>query len=310
MKCTRCGQAKIMSDFESGEQFCTGCGAVVQEQVVAAGLGSHQEEGTKTHSGKVTIMRHDHGVNSDISKTGRDAAGRKLPSATKNSMIRMTQWQSRVQTKNSKEKNLRIALFELEKLVDKLNLSKAVAHQASMVYRDALKHDMIKGRSILALAAAALGVACRLCETPRNLNDIANMSNVKRKDVTKCYRLLVQELDIRVPVIDPTSCVNKIGSRMDIPEYLKREATNILQAVKHRHETSGKDPMGVTSAALYIACEQHGYPITQRQLAQVAGVTDVTVRNRCKALADLLILIDKEKADKKAKSRKMGKAKV
>ena len=292
-KCKRCN-GDILTDYESQERACSKCGMVVPEVVVTRGFGSFQEEGNKTHSGQVSIMKHDQGINSSISGTGRDASGKSLPKDSQVSMMRLKQWQNRVQVKNSQDKNLRLALRELENLVQKLNLSAAVGEQAAQVYRKALSHDMIKGRSIHSMVSASLCVACRLTQTQRTLTDVANMSNVKRKDVAKCYRLLVTELNMQIPIINPIHCVNKIGTRLEIPEIIIRKADKILEKVKDRHEMSGKDPMGVTSAALYVACERQEYPITQRQLSQAAGVTDVTVRNRCKALDDLILVMKDE----------------
>jgi len=54
--------------------------------------------------------------------------------------------------------------------------------------------------------------------------------------------------------------------------------------------TSGRGPTGIAAAALYVASLIHGEKRTQREVADVAGVTEVTIRNRYKELIKKLKL--------------------
>ncbi len=149
---------------------------------------------------------------------------------------------------------------------------------------------MVRGRSISAMIAASLYAACRDAETPRTLNDVADAANVKRKDISRCYRLLHYELELKMPVVDSVQCIARISSKLAIPEKTKRFASKILKETQERKESAGKDPMGLAAAALYLSCVKNGASITQRDLAEAAGVTEVTIRNRYKALREAKIL--------------------
>jgi transcription initiation factor TFIIB len=140
------------------------------------------------------------------------------------------------------------------------------------------------------MIAASLYAACRDTETPRTLKDIAEAANVKRKDISRCYRLLYNELDLKMPVVDPIQCIARISSKLKITEKIKRYAAKILKETQKRQESSGKDPMGLAAAALYFSCAINGVSITQRDLAEAAGVTEVTIRNRYKGLKEAKIL--------------------
>jgi len=202
----------------------------------------------------------------------------------KSTITRLRTWDSRSQVQTTADKNLRQALNELNRLKDKLTLSANVLEKAAYIYRKTLEKKLVRGRSISAMIAASLYAACRDTETPRTLKDIADAANVKRKDISRCYRLLHNELELKMPVVDSIQCIARISSKLKIPEKTKRYAIKVLQDAQDRKESAGKDPMGLAATALYLSCVQNGVSITQRDLAEAAGVTEVTIRNRYKGL--------------------------
>ena len=172
---------------------------------------------------------------------------------------------------------------------------------ACLIFTKALEKGLVRGRSISALIASALYAACRDTETPRTLKDIGQASNIKRKDIARCYRLLLRELNLKMPLVDPIKCISRIASKAGLSEKTKRKATKILQTAEENKISAGKDPMGLAAAALYVACVTNGENKTQRDVAEAAGVTEVTIRNRYKELLDELKL---EKEIKKVKKKK------
>jgi transcription initiation factor TFIIB len=163
-----------------------------------------------------------------------------------------------------------------------------VVEKAAYIYRKALERGLVRGRSISAIIAASLYAACRDRETPRTLKDLAVVSNVKKKDIARCYRLLLKEMDIKMPVVDPAKCVSRIASRASLSERTKRRALEILKKAEEERISAGKDPMGLAAAALYVSCTLEGEDKTQRDVAEAAGVTEVTIRNRYKGLSSAL----------------------
>ena len=125
---------------------------------------------------------------------------------------------------------------------------------------------------------------CRGSGTPRTLREISEASLVDKKDVARCYRLLLRELDVRMPIADPLTYVSKISERTGISGKTQGMAIQILREARRQRAAAGKDPMGLAAAALYIACLQNNEKKTQKDIAEAAGVTEVTVRNRYKTL--------------------------
>ena len=186
---------------------------------------------------------------------------------------------------------------ELDRLSGRITISPAIKERAALIYRKALDKGLVRGRSISAIAAASLYAACRKSGLPRTLREIAQASLVNKKDVSRCYRLLLQELDFHMPISDPLTYVSKIALETGVSGRTQGTAITILAEAKRKRFALGKDPMGMAAAALYIACLQNGEKITQKDIAEASGVTEVTVRNRYKALKSQLKI---EVPDKKA----------
>jgi len=293
--CSRCGKKSMQTDEVTGEQFCGKCGYVVSEKVNESGpeRKSFSTQGgiDTTRTGSPTsLTRHDKGLSTVISPINRDATGRPLSSSMKSTITRLRTWDSRSQSKTPADHNLKQALNELDRLKDKLAISSSVIEKAAYIYRKALDRKLIRGRSISALIAASLYAACRDTAVPRTLNDISDAANVKRKDIARCYRLLHHELDLKIPVVDSIQCIARVSSQLKVTEKTKRYATKILKKIQERQESAGKNPMGLAAAALYLSCVKNGVSVTQKEIADASGVTEVTIRNRYKGLKDAHIL--------------------
>jgi transcription initiation factor TFIIB len=175
-------------------------------------------------------------------------------------------------------------MSELDRLSGKVYVPAQIKEKAAVIYRKALDKSLVRGRSIAAITAAALYAACRGSGTPRTLREISAASLVDKKDVARCYRLLLRELEFRMPIADPLTYVSKIAEKNGISGKSQGTAIAILREARRKRIISGKDPMGLAAATLYIACLQNNERKTQKDIAEAAGVTEVTVRNRYKSL--------------------------
>jgi transcription initiation factor TFIIB len=263
-KCPECGSENLVHDYDTGETVCGDCGLVVYEQMMDKGpewRAFTQEE-----------------------KASRSRVG--VPT----SYSRLRKWQIRSRVHSSIDRNLAQAMAELDRLADKVYIPAPIKEKAAVVYRKALDKGLVRGRSIAAIAAAALYAACRASGTPRTLREIAEASLVDKKDVARCYRLLLRELDVHMPIADPLTYVSKIAEKTGISGKTQGAAIQILREARRKRAAAGKDPMGLAAAALYIACLQNNEKKTQKDIAEAAGVTEVTVRNRYKTLKKQLNL--------------------
>ncbi len=289
--CLRCGKKALITDSETGEIFCGGCGFVSTERIESLGPEKRSFPGdgvNRERTGVGTSLPiHDLGLSKVISTTHRDATGKPLSSSMKTTLKRLRTWDSRSQNEPI-DRNFRQAFNELYRLKDKLSLSDSVVEKAAYTYRKALEKKLVRGRSIPAMMGSALYAACREVETPRTLKDIADTMNIKKGDLAACYRLLVKELDLKIPVVDSVQNVARIASKIGLSEKTKRHAIGILRKAEETKISAGKNPMALAATALYISCVKMGVRHTQRDLAEAANVTEVTIRNRYKGLFALL----------------------
>jgi transcription initiation factor TFIIB len=231
-----------------------------------------------------SLAIHDMGLSTVIGAANKDATGKPLSSQAKHEMKRLRTWDNRSQMNAQADRNLRYAFIQLDKLKDKLTLSNAIVEKAAYIYRKALSKSLVRGRSIEGVLAASVYAACRDVETPRTLGDVSAAINIKRKDLSKNYRLLVNELDLKMPVVSSVTCISKIANKVGLNEKIKRQALDILRTANENRLTAGKDPMGMAASALYIACVAQNADVSQKDVAMAAGVTEVTIRNRYKDL--------------------------
>ena len=189
---------------------------------------------------------------------------------------------------NATERNLAFALSELDRMASALGLPRNVRETAAVVYRDAVDKNLIRGRSIEGVAAAALYAACRQCSVPRTLDEIAEVSRVSRKEIGRTYRFISRELGLKLLPTSPIDYVPRFCSGLTLKGEVQSRAVEILRQAGERELTSGRGPTGVAAAAIYISSILGGERRTQREVAEVAGVTEVTIRNRYKAVAEKL----------------------
>jgi len=287
-RCPRCGKNTIIIDVEIAELICGRCGYVISERLEDSGPEWRSFTDDKTNKARTgagtSLTMHDYGLATVINPINSDSVGKPLPYSMKKTFKRLRVWDSRSQVHDSVDRNMRHAFMELGKMKDKLALSDAVIEKTAYIYRKALDKKLVRGRSITAVIAASLYAACRDTGTPRNLNDITAAINIKRKDLALSYRMLVKELGLKMPVVDSVQCVARIASKIGLSEKTKRYAVKILKKAKQNEMSAGKDPMGMAASALYISTLRMGMNCSQKIIAQAAGVTEVTLRNRCKDL--------------------------
>jgi transcription initiation factor TFIIB len=277
---------RIITDSESCEIICSNCGIVISDNALDIAQSEwcatgDEEINDKLRTGiRSSLARFDMGLSTIIGRTDRDASGNILDATMRSRMQRLRTWDIRSQAQSSAAKNRKQAFTQLSLLKDKLNLSDAVIEKTAYIYRKAQERLLIRGRTISGMLAAAIYIACREMGTPRTLNDIATVNNMKRKELARNYRLLYFELDLRIPIIDPMKCIVKVANKANLTENTKRQALDIMRQAIKKEISAGKDPMGLAAAILYISCLMTGENTTQSDVARASGKTEVTIRNR------------------------------
>ncbi|UCF11980.1 MAG: transcription initiation factor IIB [Thermoplasmatales archaeon] len=293
IECSECGSTHLSRDYSRAELVCEDCGLVIDDAFIDHGpewraFDSDQREKRARVGAPMTYTIHDKGLSTMIGWTNRDAYGKSVPTRNRAQLFRLRKWQRRIRISNAMERNLAFALSNLDRMSSGMGLPRTVRETAAMIYRKAVSKNLIRGRSMEGVAAAALYAACRQCHVPRTLDEIGHMAHMSRKDIGRNYRYIVRELGLKLMPTSPQDYIPRFCSELTLSGDVQAKTLEILKEATEQELTSGRGPTGIAAASLYIASVLCGERKTQREIAETAGVTEVTIRNRYKELAEKL----------------------
>jgi len=304
-RCPECDSINLTYDEAIGEVICNDCGLVVEDKMVDTGQDMHGKFDKSEKKGRggapMSMQKFDKGLTTNV---GEISDIYKLDPSQTRKFLRLKKWQERVST--SIERNLRLAMAELRVVASYLNLPNVIRDEASRIYNYVLQRGLVRGRSMESVIAACLYAACRSYNIPRTLDEIATASDVERKEIGRTYRFIIRKLGIKVTQSSPKDYISRFSSILKLSPKTQNDALKVLKKADISELTSGRGPAGIAAAALYVAALMNDEKKTQREVADVAGITEVTIRNRYKELIDKLGLEDKLKM-KEAESKKKKK---
>ncbi len=292
-KCLECGSEHLFRDYERGELICNDCGIVLEDSLIDQGpewrsFDSEQDERRTRTGSPMTSLSHDKGLATEISWSNKDYYGKRIPHKNMAQIYRVRKWHQRIRVSNAAERNLSLALQMLNDNGGKLGIPKDIKETAALVYRRAVEKNLIRGRSIESIVCASLYAACRMVNLPRTLDEISKASEVNKKKIGKAYRHLAKELSLNLKPTTPYSYVAQFCSKLDLDKQAIVISEDIVRKSIESGISSGKGPTGVAAASIYIASVLVGKPRTQKEVARVSGVTEVTIRNRYKKISKAL----------------------
>ncbi len=301
-ECPECASKNIYRDVEKGETSCRDCGLVLEDRMVDFSqewrdFDDDGGEGARRRTGAPTSeTQFDRGLGTEV---GSASDFYKLDSdKERDKFFRLRKWNIRIST--AIERNLKVALAELKRVSSYLRLPRSVEEEAARIYRLAVQKGLVRGRSMESVIAGALYAACRRHEIPRTLDEMGEASGIEKKEIGRTYRFVTRELEITIRPSNPADYIPRFASALKLSAETQSKAVEILEMARDIELTSGRGPTGIAAAALYVASLIHGEKRTQREVADVAGVTEVTIRNRYKELIKKLKLgKDVEKNKKK-----------
>lgn len=294
-ECPECHSHDLEYDQSHAEISCRHCGLVISENIIDQGpewrAFDIEQRNNRTRTGApITYTIHDKGLSTMIDWRNKDIYGRDIPARNRAQWYRLRKWQKRLRTGSPRQRNLAFALTELDRDSSKLGLPRSVREEGAKIYRQAVDNKLVRGRSIEGVVAASLYAACRICKIPRTLDEIAEVSRVTKKEVGRTYRFLSRKLNIKLLPPSPADYIPRYASDLGLSGEAEAKAIDIISKAKENGLSSGRNPNGIAAAAIYIASVLLGEKRTQREVSEVANVTEVTIRNRYKEMAERIEL--------------------
>jgi len=260
--CPRCGGTDLFYDPETGEVVCASCGTVIREEALERGPPPETRPPER--------------------RTGR------VSPETMRRMRRLRRYDKAARLEDLDPRTVRQATAELERLIDELHLARSHRERAQAIFREAHERGLIPRGTITGFAAASVYAACREAGLPRTLHEVSELSVEDVKEVARMYRLLVSELDLRMPVDDPMKLVPRLAAEVGASMETDLLAVEILQEAMKQKALAGKDPRASAAAALYMACKAKNEKCTQEEVASAAGVSEVSLRKRLRDLEEVV----------------------
>jgi transcription initiation factor TFIIB len=282
--CPECG-GQVVGDAMNGETRCGECGLVVDEDEIDRGpewraFDATEREQKSRVGPPTTNMLHDKGLSTNIGWQDKDSYGNALSSEQRQKMQRLRTWNERFRTESSKERNLKQALGEIDRMASALGVPDPTRETASVLYQQALSNDLLPGRSIEGIATASLYAATRIDAIPRSIDEVASVSRVDDMRFKRAYRYMTRELGLQIPPTNPIEYLGRLASDLECTDETEQLARELTELAIEDGVHSGKDPVGVAASALYASGQLTNEKITQSTISDVADISEVTIRNR------------------------------
>ena len=279
--CPECGGRP---ESGGGETVCGDCGLVLSADHIDRGpeWRSFADDDTdpKRTGAPLTRSRHDKGLSTEIGRSTR-VKGRK-----RRRLARMRRQHNRARIATKRDRNQVYAFTEIRRLTSSLSLPERIRDHACSLFDSAQSEDLLRGRSLEGFAAACVYAACRVAGVSRTVGEVADAAKATRDEQTAAYDAINRELGLPVGPIDPTEYLPRFASRLDLGDEVERRAREYVAEAADRGIAAGRNPGGVAAACLYTAGRDVGAGVTQREAADVADVTPVTLRSTYQALRD------------------------
>jgi transcription initiation factor TFIIB len=277
-------------ESRDGNEICINCGLIIERTFVGNERRAYTVE--EIQSRRRTEPRwRDFGPRTMLPSTKTDSKGKSIGAKEQALFSRLSKIQNSLIS--SIERNFWEAKPKLKMLTSKLNVPEYISETAWKIYSIVAKKKLTMGRSINGFIAGSLYAAIRVHDFPRLLDEVCEASLTPRRTVHRSLAMIIREvlpeLRLRYQPITAESLVFRFGNELELPIKIQKEAINMLKdASKNGLKRTGKDPKGLAAACIYIAAKNGSIRKTQSKVADVAKITEVTLRSRAKQIKSKL----------------------
>ena len=286
--CPDCGGMHFSTDYDRGERYCTRCGCILEEMFIDMRPEPTYEGKDRVHTSPVDKLRHDKGLSTGISMIGRDCNGKPLNPKDRYKFQRLKTIQRNVRISNAVDRGLAAAFTEIKKMCASLSLPDNICEDSAMLYKKGMKKGLVRGRSIRLISAACIYISCRTHNVPRTLKEISSESRIGSTDLGRAYRFVARSLRLKLMFTRPQDYISRFCSELKLSAKCQKNAMDLLEEFEREGLTSGKGPMGIAAAAIYLSSQMCNERRTQKDISRVSCVTEVTLRNRSNEMIERL----------------------
>ncbi len=282
--CKLCGSDQRIVDYRRGEVVCKQCGLILDDTLFDFGpewraFDEEQMNKRARAGGPLKYAKQNIGLTTEIDRYDRDIKGSAVPSERKAQLYRLRKWQRRSRMGTSVDRNLSIALPELDRMSAHLNISPNIKEECARLYRKCVNLGIVRGRSIESVIASIIYLISRQHQLPKTLKELEKVSGVDKKDIGRSYRTICRRLGMKMPVVTAADYVPRLASELEVSGKTEAKAIELLKDARTVGITSGKVPMSMAAAAIFVAGQINGDKQTQK-IVSVSNISETSIRNR------------------------------
>ncbi|XP_015791881.1 transcription initiation factor IIB [Tetranychus urticae] len=273
--CREHPDATLIEDYRAGDMICSECGLVVGDRVIDVGSEwrTFSNEKANADPSRVGAAENPLMENNDLSTI--------IARAEPNSSGEGFKYSSKKQMSSS-ERSLLNGFKEISDMADKINLAKTIVERANLLFKQVHDSRTTKGRSNDAIASACLYISCRQEGVPRTFKEICAVSKVSKKEIGRCFKLILKALETNVDTITTGDFMVRFCSNLGLSSAIQKAATHIARKAVELDIVPGRSPISVAAAAIYMACQDSKTP---KEIGDIAGVAEVTIRQSYRLMA-------------------------
>ena len=278
-------------EARDGNKVCLNCGMIFERTYVGNERRAYTVEEIQNRRRTEPRWR-DFGPRTMLPTTKIDSKGKSIGPKEQALFSRLSKIQNSLIS--SIERNFWEAKPKLKMLTSKLNVPEYISETAWKIYSLVAKKKLTMGRSINGFIAGSLYAAIRVHDFPRLLDEVCEASLTPRRTVHRSLAMIIRdvlpELNLSYQPITAEKLVFRFGNELNLPIRIQKTAINMLiNASKNGLKRTGKDPKGLAAACIYIAAKEGAMKKTQSDVADIAKITEVTLRSRAKQIKLKLI---------------------
>lgn len=275
--CREHPDAPLVEDYHAGDMICTACGLVVGDRVIDVGSEWRTFSNEKAGNDPSRVgssenpLYNGNDLSTNISREGivDDGTGPKYHNR---------------KAISSSDRTLMNAYKEISNMADRISLAKTIVDRAKLLFKQVHDGKTLKGRSNDAIASACLYIACRQEGVPRTFKEICAISRVSKKEIGRCFKLILKALETSVDLITTGDFMSRFCSNLNLSQTIHRAASYIARKAVDLDVVPGRSPISVAAAAIFMASQLSDDKKQAKEIGDIAGVAEVTIKQSYKLM--------------------------
>ncbi|KAM3717153.1 Transcription initiation factor IIB [Dirofilaria immitis] len=270
--------AHLVEDHRAGDLICPECGLVVGDRLVDVGTEWRSFSNEKSGADPSRVGAPENPIlgSADLSTSiavgfAGSESDHSLANAQRKNM-------------NNMDRQMSQGLSVIREMSARIHLPKSIEDGAAKIFKDVLDSKALRGKNNEAQAAACLYISCRKEGVPRTFKEICAASRVSKKEIGRCFKLIIKSLETSLEQITSADFMSRFCGNLGLPHSIQAAATRIAKKAVELDLVAGRSPISIAAAAIYMASQASNNKKTAREIGEIAGAAEVTVKQTYKLL--------------------------